>query len=96
MIEQARETKDWLGKEFKRVRREHYGNLQDIQQILVGFDQMQGHLLEIRDKQGANDQAMASVFKILKLDYALDAQDETDKEGLYLMGLTNTENNIDE
>ena len=27
MIDEARETKDWLGKEFKRLRREHYGNL---------------------------------------------------------------------
>ena len=27
MINEARETKDWLGKEFKRLRREHYGNL---------------------------------------------------------------------
>ena len=30
MIGEARETKEWLNKEFKRLRREHYGNLQDI------------------------------------------------------------------
>lgn len=40
MIGEARETKDWLGKEFKRLRREHYGNLQDIRQILLSFDQI--------------------------------------------------------
>ena len=34
---------------------------------------------------------MASLFKIMKLDYALDAQDEQDKQKLSLMGLTNTE-----
>ena len=38
---------------------------------------------------------MASIFKVMKLDYALDAQDEVDREGLNLMGLTNTENPID-
>ena len=38
MIAQARETKDWLTKEFKRLRREHYGNLKDIEQILMSFD----------------------------------------------------------
>ena len=31
MITQAKETKDWLTKEFKRLRREHYGNLKDIE-----------------------------------------------------------------
>ena len=31
MIGEASETKDWLTKEFKRLRREHYGNLKDIE-----------------------------------------------------------------
>jgi len=31
MIGEARETRDWLQKEFKRLRREHYGNLKDIE-----------------------------------------------------------------
>ena len=30
MIGEARETRDEYMKEFKRLRREHYGNLQDI------------------------------------------------------------------
>jgi len=38
MISEGRETRDWLLKEFKRLRREHYGNLKDIEQILVSFD----------------------------------------------------------
>ena len=38
MIVQARETKDWLTKEFKRLRREHFGNLKDIEQIMLSFD----------------------------------------------------------
>ena len=40
MIGEAKETKDWLQKEFKRLRREHYGNLKDIEQILFSFDQL--------------------------------------------------------
>ena len=33
---------------------------------------------------------MASIFKVIKLDYALDSQDENDRHSLSLMGLTNT------
>ena len=33
---------------------------------------------------------MAAIFKVMKLDYALDSQDEIDRQSLYLMGLTNT------
>ena len=50
MIEQANETKDWLTKEFKRLRREHYGNLKDIEQILVSFDQMSGKVKNVTDR----------------------------------------------
>ena len=51
MIGEANVTKDWLNKEFKRLRREHYGNLQDIQQILLSFDQMNGRVQNVTDKQ---------------------------------------------
>ena len=33
---------------------------------------------------------MASIFKIMRLDHALSEQDELDKQSLYLMGLTGT------
>ena len=33
---------------------------------------------------------MASIFKVMKLDYALDSQDEIDRQSLNLMGMTNT------
>lgn len=90
MIGEARETKDELQKEFKRLRREHYGNLKDIEQILVSFDQLSGKVTNVTDRQKLNDQAMASIFKVMKLDYALDNQDEVDRQNLYLMGLTNS------
>ena len=38
-----------------------------------------------------NDQAMASIFKVMKLDHALSAQDEIDRLSLSLLGLTNSE-----
>lgn len=50
MIAQARETKDWLTKEFKRLRREHYGNLKDIEQILLSFDQLSGKVVVVTEK----------------------------------------------
>lgn len=34
-----------------------------------------------------NDQAMAAIFKIMKLDYSLMTQDEVDRKSVYLMGL---------
>ena len=92
MIAQAKETKDWLTKEFKRLRREHYGNLKDIEQILLSFDQLSGKVHSVTDKQSLNDQALASIFKVMKLDHALDSQDEIDRQSLNLMGLTNTVN----
>ena len=33
---------------------------------------------------------MASIFKVMKLDYALSSQDEIDRQSLNLMGMTNT------
>ena len=90
MIGKACETQDWTQKEFKRLRREHYGNLKDIEQILLSYDQLSGRVKNVIDRQGLNDQAMASIFKIMRLDHALDEQDETDKQSLYLMGLTNS------
>ena len=40
------------------------------------------------DRQGLNDQAMAAIFKIMKLDFSLTSQDERDRVSIYLMGLT--------
>ena len=79
MIVQARETKDWLTKEFKRLRREHFGNLKDIEQIMLSFDQLSEKVRVVTDKQNLNDNAMASIFKVMKLDFALDSQDEKDR-----------------
>ena len=55
MIGEARETRDELQKEFKRLRREHYGNLKDIEQILLSFDQLSGRVKNVIDRQGLND-----------------------------------------
>jgi len=38
---------------------------------------------------------MASVFKIMKLDHAMSTQDEIDRNKIYLMGLTNTDDTAD-
>ena len=50
MIAQARESRDNMLIEYKRLRREHYGNLKDIEQILVSFDQLSAKV------KSANDQ----------------------------------------
>ena len=55
MIGEARETREEYMKEFKRLRREHYSNLQDIKQILLGFDQLNGRVKNVIDRQGLND-----------------------------------------
>ena len=43
-----------------------------------------------------NDKAMSAIFKIMKLSSALDLQDEIDRDKLYLMGLTNTNEKVDQ
>ena len=91
MIAQGRESRDNMLSEYKRLRREHYSNLKDIEQILVSFDQLQAKVKSANDRQGMNDQAMASIFKVMKLDHALSAQDEIDRLSLSLLGLTNSE-----
>ena len=55
LIESCKGTKDWLAKEFSRLRREHYGNLKDIEQILVGFNQLNGKVRTITNQQGLSD-----------------------------------------
>ena len=84
-----------LHKELKRLRREHLSNLKDIEQITHKSDQHSKKLNNVCDRQGLNDQAMASVFKIMKLDHAMGTQDESDRQKIYLMGLTNTEDTAD-
>lgn len=96
MIYQCQEVREQLDKEMKRLRREHYGNLKDIEQIHVSFEQMSGKVNNVQDRQGLNDKAMASIFKIMKLSSALDMQDELDRDKLYLMGMTNTNTDVNE
>ena len=95
MLHECGELKDSLHKELKRLRREHLSNLKDIEQIIIKFDHQALKLNSVCDRQGLNDQAMASVFKMMKLDHAMDTQDEIDRQRIYLMGLTNTEDTAD-
>jgi hypothetical protein len=57
---------------------------------------MSGKVNNVSDRQGLNDKAMASIFKIMKLASALDMQDESDRDKLYLMGMTNTNVDVNE
>ena len=50
MIAQARESRDNMLTEYKRLRREHYGNLKDIEQILVSFDQLSAKAKSANDR----------------------------------------------
>lgn len=63
--------KETLTKDLKRLRREHYNNLKDLEQIIFKFDEHDQKLKNVVDRQGLNDQAMAAIFKIMKLDYSL-------------------------
>lgn len=93
MIEQGREARDELTKEFKRLRREHYTNLKDVEQMMVSFRQLSSKVQFTTDRIGLNDQALASVFKILRLNYALEEQDEMDRQSIILMGFTGANKN---
>jgi hypothetical protein len=78
--------KDTLNTELKRLRREHYTNLKDLEQIMVKCDMQANQLSNVVERQGLNDQAMAAIFKIMKLDHSLLTQDEDDRHSVYLMG----------
>ena len=95
MLMEADGLKDWLHKELKRLRREHLDNLKDVAQLQQKLEKNVGKVNDVVDRQGLNDQAMASVFKIMKLDHAMSTQDEIDRNKIYLMGLTNTDDTAD-
>ena len=95
MLAECADLKLSLNRELKRLRREHLSNQNDIAQVTHKIDQHSVKLNNVCERQGLNDQAMASVFKIMKLDHAMDTQDEADREKIYLMGLTNTEDTAD-
>ena len=46
---------------------------------MLSFDQLSEKVRVVTDKQNLNDNAMASIFKVMKLDFALDSQDEKDR-----------------
>jgi len=63
------DMKDELQKELKRLRREHYNNLKDIENVMVKFDQQAHKVNGVSDRQHLNDSAMAAVFKIMKINF---------------------------
>jgi hypothetical protein len=86
MLEDTEDMKAALQTDFKRLRREHISNMTDLEQISVKLGLQTEQLKNVVERQGLNDQAMAAIFKIMKLDHSLLAQDEVDKNSVFLMG----------
>jgi hypothetical protein len=86
MLEDTEDMKAALQTDLKRLRREHIANMTDLEQISVKLGLQTEQLKNVVERQGLNDQAMAAIFKIMKLDHSLLAQDEVDKNSVFLMG----------
>ena len=88
-LENVDSHKESLEAELKRLRREHLNNVGAIDKIKEMFTTNSKKISSVLERQSLNDMAMATMFKVMKIDIALENQDETDKKETYLMGKTN-------
>jgi len=86
VLETVNSHKEQLESELKRLRREHLANIKTIETCKSLFDANSNKIGGIVERQSLNDMAMATMFKVLKINYSLEEQDEKDKRETYLMG----------
>lgn len=94
VLETVTGHKDQLEAELKRLRREHLANVKSIETIKELFEANSKKITGVFERQSLNDMAMATMFKVMKINYSLEEQDEKDKKETYLMGkMESTEKN---
>lgn len=49
-LEDTEDMKESLNKDLKRLRREHYSNLKDLEQIIIKFDVQAAHLKNVVER----------------------------------------------
>lgn len=54
-LEDTEDMKESLNKDLKRLRREHYKNMSDMEQIITKLDLTANQLKNVVDRQGLND-----------------------------------------
>ena len=54
-LEDTEDMKQSLFIELKRLRREHYNNLKDLEQIIAKFDVQEKQVRNVLERQGLND-----------------------------------------
>lgn len=72
--------------ELKRLQRQNMETLKDFEEYQVMYDQLVSQISSNDQKQVLNDVCMATIFKLLRIQYALSHQDERDKQDIFLMG----------
>ena len=71
--EACEELRVELTKELKRLRREHYSNIEDIKTVRSIYETQARDVESIKSRQGLNDTAMATIFKVIRIGNALEA-----------------------
>lgn len=56
------------------------------------FDTLSAKIINTEKNQVLSETAMATIFKLLRIQYALSHQDEVDKQDIFLMGQKDVEN----
>lgn len=72
--------------ELKRLQRQNFDTLQNYERYRVMFHSLENKILANEQKQILSDASMATIFKLLRIQYALSHQDEKDKQDIFLMG----------
>ena len=91
VLEQQNNVKEKLDGDLKRLRREHLVNLKQIDNIERLFKDNNDKLTNMVERQHMNDLAMATMLKVMKIDYSLEEQDERDRKETFLMGADYTD-----
>jgi hypothetical protein len=72
--------------ELKRLQRQNFDTLSGFEGYKQMYERLEQTILANEQKQVLNDTSMATIFKLLRIQYALSHQDEWDKQDIFLMG----------
>lgn len=85
-IESGEEAILQYNNEVKRLKREHFNNLKELEGCQDKLRSAENLLAKVMERQSLNDNGMATLFKINNISAALEYQDEADREKVFLMG----------
>ena len=91
-MDQQEWIKQELKIELKRLQRQNGETIKDFEHYKKLFDTLSAKIINTEKNQVLSETAMATIFKLLRIQYALSHQDEVDKQDIFLMGQKDVEN----